>query len=115
LATIFTVTPEAEKDVSQQVREVIKRMAERFRCGDKPEPGRSPMLGKLAFIEGEPAPAVLTALAGTLSGLFDYVCAKGSNDNYIVAAVCSDEGNLKIGDEIPVQEVHRHHDQDIWK
>ena len=115
LATIFTVSPDAAKDTTEQVKDVVKRMDERFRCGEKPEPGHSPMIGKLAFVEGEAAPAVSATLIGILCGLFDYVCAKDPSGDYLVTAIRSGERKFKIGDRIPAKDIHMHQDKDIWK
>jgi hypothetical protein len=115
LATVFTFVPETNKDMSAQVQETVARLDERFRCGEKPAPGHSPMLGKLAFVEGDPPAPVFAALVAVAVTLFDYVCAKQPEGDYVVTAARSGAGPFKIGDRIPAAGIHLHQDKDIWK
>jgi hypothetical protein len=108
---LLTVGSQPMPEVLAAVKATIQ---ERFRCGDSPREGRSPMLGKVVFIKtGDAAlhPAALAALSQELVGLFDATCVQVSPDEYVVATL--NEGSrcgCKLGEVISVFDVKEHAD-----
>jgi hypothetical protein len=110
--SIFWVTQGVEP-IGEVITTVKSRMAERFRCGDQPTAGHSPLLGKVAFIRTAlfQHPAALVALTNELSSLFDAICVQVSPDTYVASVV--KEGSqcgCKLGMAIPASEVKDHID-----
>jgi hypothetical protein len=110
--SVFWVTQGTES-IAEVIQGIRERMQERFRCGDQPTAGHTPLVGNVAFIKtglfGHPA--ALVALTNELTCMFNTICVQVSPESYVVSILKpSASAGLKLGDVIPAVEVKEHAD-----
>lgn len=100
-----------ERPIGEQVVALKTRMEARFRCGDSPRPGHTPLVGDAAFIKtaASDSPAVLIALGHELSSLFSAVFVQSEPDSFVAAAAnVPSVSGVSLGDVVPLSEVREH-------
>jgi hypothetical protein len=113
VVSVFHLTP-GEGLLQDTLSQVKAKLDDRFRCGEDPRAGHSPLLGRVAFIhtnEVELHPAALVALSHGLADLFDVICVQDGPEHYVVSVV-SERTKLSysLGECIPIGDVKEHRD-----
>jgi hypothetical protein len=108
--SLFQLEPD-NRPVGEQVVALKTRMEARFRCGDSPRPGHTPLVGDAAFIKtaASDPPAVLIALGHELSSLFSAVFVQSGPDSFVVAAANAPSASgISLGDVVPLSVLREH-------
>ncbi|MGB0128693.1 MAG: hypothetical protein WBP72_13730 [Rhodocyclaceae bacterium] len=87
------------------------RMDERFRCGDSPRPGHTPLVGEVAFIKtkASDAPAALIALGHQLSSLFSVVFVQSGPDAFVATVVnARSSSGISLGEVVSLTALREH-------
>jgi hypothetical protein len=113
VVSVFHLTP-GEGPLAESLLEVKSKLDDRFRCGEAPREGRSPLLGRVAFVHTGEATlhlAALVALSQGIGALFDVICVQDGPEYYVVSVVSERSRlNYSVGDCIPIAEVKEHRD-----
>lgn len=109
-ASVF-VLDRCEAAPARDLSEIAARLRERFRCGDSPRPGHTPLIGQIAFIRASAqAQPMLAALTHELGSLFDAICVQADAQRYIVSVARPGLSTCALGEAIAVSEVKEHAD-----
>lgn len=113
VASVFLLAPGSES-IGETLKQVRETMRQRFRCGESPREGHSPMLGKIAFVKagaGPLHPAAIAGLTHELGGLFDVIGIQSGLQEYVIAAVNeASPCGCTLGQTIATSDVKEHVD-----